>query len=125
MEFLFELLFEFILQVFGEALIELGMHAVAEPFRREVDPWLAAVGYLIFGAIFGAITLWLFPSHMVTNAALRWINLALTPVAAGACMAGIGRLRASRGRLRLRIDHCSYGYLFALGAAGVRFVWAA
>jgi hypothetical protein len=125
LEFLFELLLEFILQIVGEALFELGLHALAEPFRRPPNPWLAGAGYLLFGAILGAISLWLFPSYMVTNAALRWVNLALTPLSAGACMAAIGQWRANRGQLRLRIDRFSYGYLFALSLALVRFVWAA
>ena len=62
---------------------------------------------------------------MVKNGALRWVNLVLTPLSVGACMAGIGLWRANRGQRRLRIDRFSYGYLFALSLALVRFAWAA
>lgn len=125
MEFIFELLLEFLVQIVGEALFELGLHALAEPFRRPRNPWLASFGYLLFGAIFGAISLWIFPAYMVRMPALRWINLVVTPLAAGACMAGIGWWRVKRGHARLRIDRFSYGYVFALSLALVRFVWAA
>jgi hypothetical protein len=124
-EFLFELLLQFILQIVGEALFELGLHALAEPFRRPANPWLAGLGYLLFGAIFGAISLWICPAYLVTAPALRWINLALTPLAAGGCMAGMGLWRVKRGQARLRMDRFSYGYLFALSLALVRFLWLA
>lgn len=32
-------------------LFEIGLHALAEPFRRRPQPWLAALGYLPLGAV--------------------------------------------------------------------------
>src|SRR5262249_21727229 len=112
MEFLFQLLLEFVIQVVGEALFELGLHAMGEPFRRPPNPWLAAIGYAIFGSIFGGISLLLFSHHMVTGMAWRWVNLLLTPIAVGLCMAWLGSWRARRGEAVFRIDRFSYGYLF-------------
>jgi hypothetical protein len=123
MEFLVQLLLEFIVQVIGEALFELGFHAMAEPFRKPPNPWLASVGYIIFGSIIGALTLWPLPNHMVAGASLRWVNLLVTPIAAGLCMSWLGSWRAKRGQAVLRIDRFSYGYLFALSFAIVRFLW--
>lgn len=114
---------EFILQVFGEALLELGLHALAEPFLRPPNPWLAALGYALFGAIFGALSLLVFPAHLVGQP-WRIINLVLTPVAAGLVMTAMGAWRARRGDALLRIDRFSYGYLFALTLALVRFGFA-
>jgi hypothetical protein len=60
MEYIFELIFQFlgelVLQIVGEALAELIGHSVKEPFRRPepVRPWMAVIGYLIFGAVAGA-----------------------------------------------------------------------
>lgn len=53
-EFLFEVIGEFVLQTVLEALVELGLHSLAEPFRRQPNPWLAGLGYTIFGAAMGA-----------------------------------------------------------------------
>ena len=124
MEFIFELLLEFLIQVIGETLFELGLHSVAAPFRKPTNPWLAAIGYAIFGAIFGAISLWPFPSHMVAGIVWRYVNLIVTPIAVGLCMSWLGSWRSKRGEPVLRIDRFSYGCLFALSLALVRFFWA-
>jgi hypothetical protein len=55
----------------------------------------------------------------------RLFNLIFSPIAAGLCMSGIGRLRARRGQEVQRLDRFWYGYLFALGLSAVRFAWAA
>src|SRR5262249_3033615 len=99
-------------------------HALAEPFRKEPNPWVAALGYVLLGVILGGLTVWLVPSYMVKMPALRWVNLALTPVLAGGCMSALGAWRRKRGQPVLRIDRFSYGYLFAFSVAFVRFVWA-
>ena len=124
MEILLELLLELIIQVFGEVLLEMGFHAVSAPFKGRASPWLAALGYAVLGAAIGGISLAIWPAHMVSSAALRWVNVLVTPVAAGLCMAALGAWRARRGQAILRIDKFSYGYLFALSFALVRFVGA-
>ncbi|MRV73110.1 hypothetical protein GJ700_15480 [Duganella sp. FT92W] len=124
MEILVELLFEFLIQLFGELLVEVGLQSIAAPFRKESSPWLAAIGYAFFGAVAGAISLWLFPDHMVVNVKLRLINLGVTPIATGLCMSLLGAWRARRGQDLIRIDRFSYGYLFALCLGLVRFYGA-
>jgi hypothetical protein len=124
LEVLIELLGELLLQVIGEALFEMGLHVVSEPFRKQPNPWLAGVGYAIFGALLGALTLWLVPTLMVRQPVLRWLNLLITPVVAGACMSWLGAWRERRGQQRLRLDRFLWGYVFALALAVVRFTWA-
>ena len=124
LEFIFELLGEFLLQVVGEALVEIGFHSLAEPFRRPPNPWLAAIGYALFGAILGGISLLVVPNNLVPEA-WRVANLVATPVAVGGVMALMGAWRARRGQPILRIDRFAYGYLFALFIALVRFYFAA
>jgi len=124
LEFLFEILAELLLQVFLEVLVELGFHAVKEPFRREPNPWLAALGYLLLGEIAGGLSLLAFSHHLVAAQALRVANLVVTPIAAGGLMSLLGSWRARRGQSVLRIDRFAYGYLFALGLALVRFWFA-
>lgn len=123
LELLFELVGEFLLQAIGEALVELGLHSVAEPFRRPPNPWLAALGYTIFGAVLGGLSLLAFPANLVPET-WRVVNLVATPLAVGGIMAAIGAWRARRGESVLRIDRFAYGYLFALSLALVRFFFA-
>ena len=123
LEFLLEIIGEFLLQGTAEILFELGLRPVAEPFRRQPNPWVAAVGYLLFGAIVGGLSLLLFPNHFVIATSLRVANLVVTPIAVGLLMAGVGALRARRGQSLLRIDRFAYGYLFALALAAVRFLF--
>jgi hypothetical protein len=121
---LFELLGEFLLQALGEALLELGFHALAEPFRRPPNPWMAALGYALLGAIFGGLSLLVFPTHLTPMGLLRNANLILTPIAVGFCMVAMGAWRVRRGNATHRIDKFSYGYLLALSFALVRYFFA-
>jgi hypothetical protein len=124
LELIFELLGEFVLQVIGEALVEIGFHSLAAPFRGPPNPWLAGIGYALLGAILGGVSLLAFPDNLVPGA-WRVANLVATPIAVGAVMALIGAWRARRGQQVLRIDRFAYGYLFALSIALVRFWFAA
>jgi hypothetical protein len=124
MEFLFEILGEFILQFLGEVLLEVGLQALAAPFRKESSAWLAAVGYAVFGAVLGALSLLVFPHYLMANKSLRVANAALSPIAAGMGMAALGAWRSKRGQVVLRIDRFSYGYVFALAFGLIRFWFA-
>jgi hypothetical protein len=123
LEFLFEVVGEFLLQAVIEVLVELGVHSLAEPFRRRPSPWLAAFGYTLFGAAAGGLSLLAFPQHL-TPEDWRIAHLLTTPVAVGIAMMMLGRWRARRGDAVLRIDRFACGYLFALSLALVRFVFA-
>lgn len=119
-----EILGEFLIQAIGEALMELGLHSLAEPFRRPPNPWLAALGYALFGAIFGGLSLLIFSQHFPQDGYARWLNLLLTPLAVGGVMVLMGTWRTRRGKERLRINRFFYGYLFALAFAVVRWAFA-
>lgn len=123
LEFLFEVVGEFLLQAVIEILVELGVHSLAEPFRKRPSPWLAAFGYSLFGAAAGGLSLLVFPQHL-TPEAWRVAHLLATPVAVGIAMMMLGRWRARRGDTVLRIDRFACGYLFALSLALVRFAFA-
>ncbi len=125
LELLFEFIAELFLQVIVELLVEIGLHSTSEPFRKPPNPWLAAIGYAIFGATAGGISLFVLPEPLVHGETLRLVNLAVTPVLAGLAMATLGAWRSRRGQHSLRLDRFSYGYLFALCMAAVRFYFAA
>ena len=101
-----------------------GKHSLAEPFRKPPNPWLAALGYTLFGAMAGGLTLLAFPAYLTPEGALRLTNLVVTPAAVGLLMTAFGAWRSRRGERVLRIDRFSYGYLFALAMALVRFQFA-
>ncbi len=124
LEFLFELIGELLLQIVLEILVELGIHSLKEPFQRAPNPWLAAPAYLLFGAAAGGLSLLVFHHHLVSAPALRIANLLITPLLAGLFMSVLGAWRSRRGQAVLRIDRFTYGYLFALGLAAVRFWFA-
>lgn len=123
-DIVFQIFGEFILQLLAEALVELGFHSLAEPFRKPPNPWLAAVGYFLFGAIFGGLSLLAVSEYLVSVPKWRIINLIMTPVAVGLCMVAIGTWRAKRGQGVLRIDRFAYGFLFALSFALIRYGFA-
>lgn len=132
MEILFEVLLwilnavgELLLELVFQALVEFGIHAAKEPFRLPVqNPVVAAIGYLIFGAIAGAISLWFFPAHFITSVIGRIVNILLAPLAAGGVAAVFGMWRRGRGDELLRIDRFAYGFMFAVAMALVRLMFA-
>jgi sterol desaturase/sphingolipid hydroxylase (fatty acid hydroxylase superfamily) len=121
----FQFLGELVLQVIFEALAELFGHVVKEPFRRPrpVRPWLAAIGYLFFGAAAGGLTVWLVPELFIEAEWLRVANLVLTPLAAGLIMEAIGSWRERREKEVLRLESFAYGFCFAFAMAVVRFAF--
>jgi uncharacterized membrane protein len=124
LEILFELLAELLFQIVGEVLVELGLHSLAQPFRKQPSMWLAVLGYVVLGGLLGALSLWAWPDHLTRDGWPRLANLVVTPVLAGLVMALLGRWRARRGDPVLRIDRFACGYLFALAVAVVRFNFA-
>lgn len=124
MEFLFELLFEFfgelLLQVVAEVLFEIGLRSLAAPFKKRPNPYLASIGYVLFGAVAGALSLWIFPTLFIGSHAGRIANAVVTPFIAGGCMAAIGAWRRRRDQELILLDRFAYGYLFALVMALVR-----
>lgn len=116
---------ELLLQAFGELIAELIGRSVKEPFRRPapIHPLLAAIGYGIFGAIAGAISLWVLPSLFISAEWLRIVNLILTPLVAGLMMERLGTWREMKDQETIRLDTFAYGFVFALSMALVRFTW--
>ena len=116
---------ELLLQLVCEAVAELFGHAVNVPFRRPrpVRPWLAAIGYLIFGGAAGGLTVWLVPELFIKAEWLRVANLLLAPLAAGLIMEAVGSWRESRDKEVLRLETFAYGFCFAFALAVVRYAF--
>jgi hypothetical protein len=128
MEIIFELLiiivqfvFELVLQLFFEGLVEVGAQKFSSKKREPMNPWLALIGYVFLGAIIGGISVWIWPTSFIASQPLRVVNLLVTPLLAGGVMALIGAWRAKRGDPVLYIDRFAYGLVFAFSMALVRF----
>jgi uncharacterized membrane protein len=120
---IFEIFGELLIQAVGELIFELLGHCIKEPFRRPkpVHPWVAAIAYAAFGAVAGAISLWLLPTLLISAHWLRIVNLFLTPLVLGVLMAVLGAWRQRQALEIIRLDKFSYGFCFAFSMAVVRF----
>ena len=124
MEFIFELLFELfgelLLQIVLELLFELGLRSLQQPFKKTPNPLLAGIGYALFGAIAGALSLWWFPNLFITSHAGRIANVIVTPVLSGLAMAALGAWRRRRDQQTILLDRFAYAFIFAMAMALVR-----
>jgi hypothetical protein len=121
--------FEFIFDVFGELIIQLVLELLvrigtrsATRFQKPLNPWLAATAYLCVGASLGFSSLLFVSNLVITNPTLRFVNLLISPIAAGLCMWSIGRWRAKRGKDAHGLDTFLYGFMFALAFGLARFL---
>jgi len=122
--FILEAAFEILAQLIFELAAEIGLRSLAEPFRKPepINPVLAGLGYVLYGAIAGGLSL-LIPKLFTVQIWLRLLNLVVTPIVCGYIMAKVGQIREQRGQKVIRIDTFLYGYLFALSMAVVRLLW--
>ena len=122
---LFEVFGEAILQVVFEVLAEVGIHLARgkAPHAESRRAW-RLVGYPILGAMVGGLSLLVFSHSFAHSHAARVATFLLAPLAAAGSVVFLGILRAKRGQEPVALDRFVYGYLFALGFACVRYVWA-
>ena len=126
--FVFDVFFEGLLEVFLQIIVELlaetGLRSLSEPFKRPkpLNPILAGIGYAVYGAAAGALSL-LLPRMFGMDLWLRILNLIITPVVCGLLMSRLGQEKEKSGKKTIRMDSFFYGYLFALSLAVVRFIW--
>ncbi|MCW2413263.1 MULTISPECIES: hypothetical protein [unclassified Sphingobium] len=129
MEFVFEVILQFLgellLQAFFELLAELGLRSLADTMRRPRNPILSTIGFMIWGTIAGGVSLFILPHSVIEDPSLRTINLFITPVILGAMMALVGQVRLKKGQDLIRLDKFSYAFVFAFFMSIVRYVWAA
>ena len=128
MEILIEVLWfvvQLVLEVFGEALLELALAAIKEALGRENrNPVLATLGYLLLGGIIGAISVLVWPQRFLRAGPVPGLSLVISPVAGAAAMEAWGRFRQRRNHATTNLATFYGGGAFALGLAIVRFVWA-
>ena len=114
------------LQLLAEVLAESGLEAIREAVRpsKPARPLVAAIGYVLLGALLAFLSLWVFPRSFAHHTWLRLANLVIAPAFAGWVLVSVGQWRVGRGQSRLYLHRFTYGYLFALTFALVRFVFS-
>jgi hypothetical protein len=125
-EFLFELVLQFVGELLVQLVFEFVFHGLVEPFRtdRRTNVILAVIGYICMGLIGGLISLWIVPNHVIDSAALRYINIAATPILLGFVFELLGGRREKRGKQKWLLDRFSYGFSFALAMGLIRLMFA-
>jgi len=127
MEIIFELLAQFLLELFVQGFFEFGFRGLVSLFRKDnvkVTPWFAIGGYIAMGAIAGGISIWLIPMHLLKSPVLQLIGLAITPIALGFIFEALGRWKTNNEKPRYAVDRFSYGFTFALTMGLIRYFFA-
>jgi hypothetical protein len=125
-EFLAQLIIEFVLQLIGEALSELGLRAIRNPLTGSTD-WsriLRLVLALALGVLLGLGSLWVFP-HPLYRTRFYGIGMIVSPVLSGSFMAGVGKYLRYQNKELTMLDNFFYGFIFALAMSVTRYIYAA
>ncbi|HET9838656.1 MAG TPA: hypothetical protein VFR84_10505 [Candidatus Angelobacter sp.] len=114
LEYLFAVIAELLVRSFGEVFTE----------SRMQRPWLAHIGYGLFGIIFGTVSLTLFPHRLVRASRIHGLSLLISPLIVGLMMWATGMFLRRKEKEVIQLENFGYGFAFAFGIAAVRFLFA-
>ena len=128
LELLFEalaVLFEIALELTGNLVVDFGWRSLGQTItpREDRNPILAGIGYALLGLVAGGVSLLIFPESFARSEKFHGISLLVSPVMAGLGMAGLGWLLKRSGKRVMRLDSFTYGFVFALPMAIIRFLY--
>ena len=115
---------EAILEIAGESLLSLLARAIGSIFNYffELNPIAISVGLAILGTGAGFLSVTAFPHPLVHPSRMHGLSILLSPFITGLVMSQAGRVLRKQGRKTVPIESFSYGYIFAVAMAVVRFV---
>jgi hypothetical protein len=124
-EFLLEIFLEFLLQIVGGVLVDVVLHASSRFIRarQTLNALLTCIMYLGLGLFVGWLSILIFPRAFVRSSNLHGISLLITPVLAGFTMSTIGWIRVRQGKVLIRLETFSCGFIFAFAMALIRLVF--
>lgn len=120
MESFFEFLLEFVVQVFGEAILD--------ALFRSRNPAANTAGVVIVASIYAgllaALSLVVHPHHFISSRGLRIAALVVLPLVNGGLMSFIGHRFIRLGRPRSGYEHFFPAFAFSLVFGMIRFAAA-
>jgi hypothetical protein len=121
-ELLMEVLFEVALESIVALIARSARTVLAE--SNPIRPILAGAGYALFGAAVGAASVGIHPHPLFHPSRFHGVSLLVSPVVTGLVMSQVGSVLRRNGKRTVRIESFGYGFLFALGWAIIRFIFA-
>jgi hypothetical protein len=121
-ELLVELLAELVIYVVGEMILDLGLRKAGRAvlYPRE-SPIISLFAYAAFGALFGLISLLVFPDAFVSEPSLRVLSLFSVPLLTAGLVTGLGRFFRKRKMKAVHLDSFALAFALAASIALVRF----
>ena len=118
------MLLELILEIIGEIVFAFGWEGLGHSMRRRPNahPVLAGLGYAIFGALAGGLSLLILPRRLLPAGGIKGASLVLTPLVTGLLMKTYGDFRRRRGHRTTGLATFWGGAIFAFSMALVRFL---
>jgi hypothetical protein len=92
--------------------------------REDRNIVLTILGYGLLGLLAGLLSLAVAPNYLIKEPNYQIINLIITPIIIGICMAVLGGLLRRRNKTVLAFDSFANGYAFALVMSLSRWLWA-
>lgn len=99
MEIIFELIIGLILEVIVQVIIEVlvffGYESLASSFKeyKSANKYLAIIGCLLLGAVFGLTTYFIYPHPIIKKSLFPGISLIVSPLIVGLVMKKLGDVR--------------------------------
>lgn len=123
-EAILEILMEVLVAIAGELLAALGWESIeaAHQPASQTQRWLANIGYVLFGAALGALSLLAFPRRLSMHEGLSALSVFLNAAAFGLVMSIRGHRRRLTGKRTTYLSTFWGGALFAFAVGATRFV---
>ena len=121
-EFIIQIVLDALLEILGAALVEILVSTGRIPWVNQAATKFVT-GLILFavGAFIGLLSLAIFPHAIVHSESLPGVSLVITPLLTGVTMVGIGWVLQWREKPVIRLGHFAIGYVVAFGMALVRF----
>lgn len=130
MEIIFEFIFSFLIELFGQVLFELlaesGLRSISNALgmSKPKKKYLSLLGYILLASVGALVSIFFFKEHFIKNESLRIINLFITPIILGMIMKFRGKKLEGNDLESIRLDSFWYGYVFALTFALIRYFYS-
>jgi hypothetical protein len=120
-----EIVIEIVVQILGEALFELGAEGTRDATRpqRKARPLLSCIGYLIFGALLGGASAFIW-SRRAMPEPIAILNLVVGPAIVGVAMHVLGDRQRRRGKPTTNLATFWGGASLSFGTMLARFILA-